>query len=212
MLEAVFPHPTRIAAFMAASLVYALVPGPGVLYVVTRSFVAGPARGLASVAGLTLGNLVAVTATGLGVAALLESFPAALLGLRLAGACYLLLLGVQTLARRPAAGALDQVPAAPDARRLFRDGMVVALLNPKTLLFVSAFLPQFLAPGDSYTQVLALGLMLVCLGFCTDSSYALAAGFIGTRLSSGPGEAPWMRLASALVFFGLGLAALSGRL
>ena len=133
-------------AFVLASLVLAVTPGPGVLYIVTRTLAQGRAAGLASVAGVALGNLGNALAASLGLAALFALSSLAFAVVKWAGAAYLVWLGVRAL-RQPPAAAAAAAPAfePPRLARIVRDGFVVALLNPKTALFFAAFLPQFLA-------------------------------------------------------------------
>lgn len=198
------------AAFLLASLVLAVTPGPGVLYIVARSLLQGRRAGLVSVAGVALGNLGNALAAALGLAALFAVSSVAFLAVKYAGAGYLVCLGVQMLrARRdemPAA-----VPSATTPGRVFRDGFVVALLNPKTTLFFAAFLPQFLSPGvPPMFQSMALGGLFVAIAAATDSAYALAAGALAPALRSDRARSLGRRLGGG-VFIGLGLfAALGG--
>jgi threonine/homoserine/homoserine lactone efflux protein len=176
MIDPATPATLPLAAFCVASLVLAATPGPGVLYIVTRTLAHGRRAGLASVAGVALGNLGNAMAASLGLAAVLALSPLMFEVLKVAGAVVLLVLGLQAL-RRPASGAesvasgagsgagsavassetsrsagATESPAPPEPRstaRVVRDGALVALLNPKTALFFAAFLPQFIAPGGS---------------------------------------------------------------
>lgn len=178
-----FPPWPLLSAFLAASLVLAVTPGPGVLYVVARSLVQGRRAGLASVAGVALGNLANASAAALGLAALFAVSSLAFSVVKLAGAAYLIWLGIQMLRRlneAPAPSALAPVSVS----RLFRDGVVVSLLNPKTTIFFAAFLPQFMGAGaNPLAQSLALGALFVAIAAMTDSVYALAAGALAPRLA-----------------------------
>ena len=171
-----------LSAFLLASLVLAVTPGPGVLYIVTRSLVQGRRAGLASVAGVALGNLGNAGAAALGLAALFAVSALSFTLVKYAGAAYLIWLGVQMLRGTQvstAAGTRATIPLA----RLFRDGFVVALLNPKTTVFFAAFLPQFLDPAAApMAQGLLLGAIFVAIAAVTDSAYALAAGVIAPLL------------------------------
>lgn len=188
----------------------AVTPGPGVLYIVTRTLSQGRAAGLASAAGVALGNLANAVAASLGLAVLLAASSLAFSVLKLAGAAYLVWLGIQML-RRPATDAAGAPPADAPAR-IFRQGFVVALLNPKTTLFFAAFLPQFIDPAAAAgPQALALSVLFVGIAALTDSAYALLARAVMPLLRRGGGEARWGRLAAAAVYFALGLyAALTG--
>ena len=133
------PAPPLLAAFVLASLVLAVTPGPGVLYIVTRSLAQGRRAGLASVAGVALGNFGNALGAALGLAALFELSSWAFTVVKYAGAGYLVWLGVKALRAPVAAASMAAgAPSAATARRLFRDGFVVALLNPKTALFFAA--------------------------------------------------------------------------
>ena len=192
MLELIPPWPL-FSAFLIASLVLALTPGPGVLYIVARSLVQGRRSGLVSVAGVALGNPGNAFAVAIALAALFAVSPAAFTVIKYAGALYLVYLGVQMLR-----AARSEIPAAPVAQpaplaRIFRDGFVVALLNPKTKVFFAAFLPQFLGPETSpMGQTLMLGTLFVAIATVTDSAYALAAGAVAPALTRAPqGSPPW---------------------
>jgi threonine/homoserine/homoserine lactone efflux protein len=201
------PTGTALCAFLIATLVLALTPGPGVVYIVTRTLAQGRAAGLASVAGVALGNLANAVGASIGLAALFAASSLAFSVVRWAGAAYLVWLGIQAL-RQPAASAEGPavVPVAP--RKLFRDGVFVALLNPKTTLFFAAFIPQFLHPGGSQAvQALVLSALFVAVAAATDSLYALLAGSLAPRLRGAAGHG---RHASALVYVALGLYAAWG--
>lgn len=203
------PPAGPLLAFLAASLVLALTPGPGVLYIVGRSLLQGRGHGLASVAGVALGNLGNAVAAALGLAALFRVSALAFELVKFAGAAYLVFLGVKAL--RAAASA--EVPVAAPARlgRVFREGLVVALLNPKTAVFFLAFLPQFMSSGQPAGQALLLGCLFVAIAALTDSIYALAAGALASTLRSAGLARRGGRVLMGLTFIGLGLfTALSG--
>ncbi len=210
MNDALGPAP-MLGAFLLASLVLAATPGPGVLYIVTRTLAQGRRAGLASLAGVALGNLGNAIGASVGLAALFALSAAAFTAVKWAGAAYLVYLGIQAL--RPALAAVPQAAfEAPQLRRIFRDGWLVALLNPKTALFFAAFLPQFLAPGTSaLLQSLGYGAAFVLIAACTDLAYVLAAGVAAPALARFGSAAALGRWASASVFIGLGVfTAVSG--
>ena len=203
---------TTIAAFGLASLVLAATPGPGVLYIVTRTLAQGRRAGLASVAGVALGNLGNAMAASLGLAALLAVSSLAFGVVKFAGAAYLVWLGFKALRETsPAAGAAPARFEPPQHGRILRDGFVVALLNPKTALFFAAFLPQFITTsGSAIWQSTLLGPAFVAIAACTDTVYVLAAGAIAPTLGGASRLRSLGRYATALVYFGLGaLTALS---
>ena len=192
-----------LAAFVAASLVLAVTPGPGVVYIVSRTLVQGLRAGLASVAGVALGNLGNAIGASIGLAALFAVSSLAFTLVKLAGAGYLVWLGIKALRaeRLPVAAASFETP---QLGRAFRDGFVVALLNPKTALFFAAFLPQFIDPGGSaIVQSLAFGSLFVAIAASTDAAYAWMAGSASPTLARIGVECNWTRFLGAGVYFGL---------
>jgi threonine/homoserine/homoserine lactone efflux protein len=194
-----------LAAFLAASLVLAVTPGPGVVYIVARTLAQGRGAGLASVAGVAAGNLCNAVGAALGLAALFAVSSLAFSIVKYAGAAYLFYLGVRAL-RRPATIAAPGGFAPPHKRRIARDGFLVALLNPKTALFFAAFLPQFIDRASSTAlQGALLGVVFVAVAACTDSAYVLAANLAGARLGKSRRFETIGRYAAAATYFGLGL-------
>jgi threonine/homoserine/homoserine lactone efflux protein len=193
-----------LAVFLLASLVLAVTPGPGVIYLVTRTLAGGRRAGLASLGGVALGNLGNAALASLGLAAVLAVSAQAFTAVKLAGAAYLLYLGVRELRRaRSAQGG----PPPPTVRglRVFRDGFLVALLNPKTAIFFGAFLPQFVDPTRSpLVQSLALGAAFVAIAACTDTLYVIAADRLGPGIAR-LGARPAMARLAGLSFIALGL-------
>ena len=209
MPELLPPWPL-LTAFLAASLLLAVTPGPGVLYIVARSLAQGRRHGLASVAGVALGNLVNALGASLGLAALFALSSTAFLVVKYAGAAYLLYLGIRLLRGAAPSGTRQATPAP--TRRVFRDGLLVALLNPKTSLFFAAFLPQFMH-GDAapVLQGIALGTLFVAIAAITDALYALAAASFAPWFARRAGLRVGGRYLTAGTFIGLGLfAAFSG--
>lgn len=199
-----------LSAFLIASLVLAVTPGPAVFYIVTRSLAQGRRFGLASVAGVALGNLGNALGASLGLAALFAVSAAAFTVVKYAGAVYIVYLGISAL-RSPAPSAAAEAPAPAPLRRIFRDGFVVALLNPKTAIFFAAFLPQFMSAEASPLQSMALGSLFIAIAAVTDTAYAVAAGSLAPRLAGARGVRAWGRYLTGGAFIGLGIfAALSG--
>jgi threonine/homoserine/homoserine lactone efflux protein len=198
-------HWPLLAAFGLASLVLAATPGPGVLYIVTRTLAQGRRAGLASVAGVALGNLGNAMAASLGLAALLAVSSLAFTVVKFAGAAYLVWLGIKALRETSVAAPLAQFDA-PRHGRILRDGFVVALLNPKTALFFAAFLPQFIDPaGSAVLQSAAFGSSFVAIAACTDTAYVLAAGAAAPALGALGRTRTLGRYATAMVYLGLGV-------
>ena len=194
--------------FFLASLVLLLVPGPAVLYIVARSADQGRKAGLVSVAGIHLGTTVHLAAAVLGLSAVIAASATAFTVVKLAGATYLLYLGIRTL-RSAAPVVSDAHGSHRSMRRVFFDGAIVNVLNPKTALFFLAFVPQFVDPaaGDATVQLIILGATFTALSMITDSLLALAAGFLGTWLRAHPIVAARQHWASGLSYIGLGVSA-----
>ena len=209
-MNAWLPAWPQLAAFLAASVVLAVSPGPGVFYIVARALAHGRRAGLASVAGVALGNLGNALGAALGLAALFAVSSAAFTLVKYAGAAYLIYLGAKTLRARAAAAATAS-PAPARAGVVFRDGLYVALLNPKTAVFFAAFLPQFIEAGASSLQSLLLGAIFVAIAAVTDTAYALLAGAAAPALAQAHGVRAVGRYTSAGVLIGLGVyAAVAG--
>ncbi len=200
-----FPPWPLFSAFLLASLALAVTPGPGVLYIVTRSIVQSRHSGLVSVAGVALGNLGNALAASIGLAALFAVSSVAFAVAKYAGALYLVYLGVQMVCSSQVESPAAVLQAAP-LSRIFRDGFVVALLNPKTTVFFAAFLPQFLSADTPFVpQSMALGSLFVAIATVTDSAYAVAAGAIAPALARAHGVRRLGRRLGGSVFIGLGI-------
>jgi threonine/homoserine/homoserine lactone efflux protein len=212
-MDIVIPSATSIGLFAVAATLLLLTPGPAVLYIVARSVEHGRIAGLASVFGITTGTLVHVLASTLGLSALLASSALAFAVVKYAGAGYLIYMGVRRIFKR------TDTPAPPlkltkrSLGRLYRDGFIVNLLNPKTALFFLAFLPQFVdsSRGSVPFQIAFLGLLFTFMGHTSDGLYALVAGTAGTWIKRQSRYLDWERYATGSVFIGLGVtAALAG--
>ncbi len=200
-----FPASTLLLFSLAAGALI-VMPGPAVLYIVARSVHQGRRAGLVSAMGVGAGGLVHVAGAVLGFSALLASSSLAFSAVRWLGAAYLVLLGIRTLlAGQDAAAAVAPEPAPP--RRLFAQGFVVNLLNPKTALFFLAFLPQFVDParGRVPLQMLLLGMLFIGMAIVSDSSYALLAGTLGNRLGRTATSRRRARLLTGSVYVALGV-------
>jgi threonine/homoserine/homoserine lactone efflux protein len=206
----VLPSWPLLTAFLVASFVLAVTPGPGVLYIVTRSLSQGRASGLASMAGVALGNFLNAVGAAIGLAALVAVSSSAFLIVKYAGALYLVYLGVKAIRSRTTAtepGSAQRAKLLP----IFRDGFLVALLNPKTALFFTAFLPQFMNPEAAPAlQSVALGALFVAVAAATDTAYAIAASSVAGKVLRSDGVGRVGRLAVGSTFIGLGLIAAAG--
>jgi len=203
----VIPAGSTLLLFCAAALALLVVPGPSVLYIVGQALRGGRRSGAVATLGVHTGSLVHVAAAVVGLSALLASSAQAFTVVRLAGAGYLVVLGLRMLL----AGAQEAAePAAPAGfRRVFWRGALVNSLNPKTALFFMAFLPQFVDTrhGHVAAQVAVLGLTFIGLGLISDSAWALLAGTVGGRLREHGRVLRWQPRISGCIFIGLGLTA-----
>lgn len=195
-----------LLAFLAASIVLAVTPGPGVIYIVTRTLAQGRAAGVGSIAGVACGNLLNSLGASLGLAALFAVSSLAFTVVKYAGAAYLIYLGIKMLRGAPRAEASRMVAPAP-VGRVFREGVLVALLNPKTTIFFAAFLPQFMQPGmPALPQAVMLGSIFVVVAAASDLGYVLLASWFAPRFARA-GAAPRIgRYASGGALIALGVA------
>jgi threonine/homoserine/homoserine lactone efflux protein len=207
------PSPSTLAVFCAAALALIVVPGPAVTYIVTESIDKGRSAGLVSALGIASGGLVHVIAAVVGLSALLASSATAFTVVKIVGAVYLILLGVRRLLARDDDAEPDAAPAAGAHGRLFVQGAVVNVLNPKTALFFLAFLPQFVDPshGSAAQQVAVLGLVFVLLAVLSDSTYALVAAALAGRLRASERARRLRRYVTGGVFVALGVTAATAK-
>ena len=202
------PDPDRLVVFVVAALALLVVPGPAVLYIVARSIHQGRRAGLASVLGIHVGTLVHIAAATLGLSALIVSSAVGFTAVKIAGAVYLVGLGLWTLFSRTAETEEIALGGGANLRRAFAQGIVVNVLNPKTALFFLAFLPQFVDPNAPHPalQIAFLGLTFAVLGMLTDSVWALAAGTAGGVLRRSRRFVTTQRYVTGTVYVGLGVA------
>ena len=209
------PDATTYGFFVVASLALTLVPGPAVLYIVARSVEGGRPAGLVSVLGIGAGGFVHVAFAALGLSALLVSSAAAFAVVKWLGVAYLIYLGIGRLLARDEEEAAVTVGNEP-LTRVFSQGVIVNVLNPKTALFFLAYLPQFVDPsrGAVTAQIALLGTTFVVLALCTDGLYALLSGTAADwlkRRNESPGFRRAGRYVSGSVYLALGAAtAISG--
>lgn len=194
--------PLMLLAFVPAGLALNLTPGADMMFCLGQGLRSGPRAAIAASAGISLGAFVHAGLAGLGLGALVATVPGAFEVIRWVGVAYLLWLAVQTLRQ---AGQAGDVPTSTPARA-FRAGLLVNLTNPKVILFVLAFVPQFVVPeaGSVLGQFLVFGVILSLGGFVINGAVGVFAGGIGQRLARGSRVLDWI---SASVF-----AALAARL
>ena len=196
--------------FLAAALLVALTPGPGIFYVAARTLAGGRSEGLASSVGLGVGGLVHVVAGAVGISALVMASAEAFTMLKIAGAVYLIWLGLTTW--RDARIVEPTEVNATSAYRAFRDGIMVEALNPKTAAFFLAFIPQFIDPARPVAhQFVALGLISVSLNTVADLVVNYWAAIARGALENGPKLIMRARQASGAVMCTLGASLLFAR-
>lgn len=200
------PDGTTLLVFLGASLVLLVTPGPAVFYIVARSIDQGKLAGIVSTLGVAAGSCVHIVAAALGISALIASSAVAFNVIKLAGAVYLIYLGVRKF--------LDSDPVETNVivarrrlREIFVQGVIVNVFNPKTALFFLAFLPQFVdvAKGPVALQMILLGLIFALLGVLSDGTYAVAAGSFGQWLRAHAGILRAQRYFAGSVFITLGV-------
>ncbi|MDD3352482.1 LysE family translocator [Zoogloea sp.] len=200
------PSLDTLLAFLGIAVLVTLAPGPDNLMVVGQSLAHGCRSGLSFALGCASGCLTHIAWATLGVAALVRASPSLFMGIKLAGAAYLLWLGVHALRRRDG---LRPAPGTPAQAWLhdLRRGFVANALNPKVGLFFLAFLPQFTDPerGSLSLQMLLLGLLFAAQTVVIFGAMALAAGAIGRELTRRPGLGPWLDRLCGTLFIGLAL-------
>ncbi|MFQ5993502.1 MAG: LysE family translocator [Acidiferrobacterales bacterium] len=205
------PEPSTLTLFIVAALALLVTPGPAVLYIVARSIEQGRVAGIVSTLGIATGSLFHIAAAALGVSAVLASSALAFNLLKYLGAAYLIYLGVRKFINREQPR--KQLIRRSTLARIFSQGVLVNLLNPKTALFFLAFLPQFIDPakGAAVFQMVLLGIIFVALGIASDGLYALLAGTAGNWLRGRARLFHAQRYLTGGVFIALGaMTALAG--
>ncbi len=197
---------TKLYLFFLAAIALLLVPGPAVLYIITRSVSQGRMAGVASVLGIEVASFFHIGAAALGLSAILLSSALAFNAVKYLGAGYLIFLGLRQLFGRQKDEAIQAAPPQ-SLRRIFSQGFLVNLFNPKTALFFFAFLPQFVnvSLGHVTVQILLLGGLFVLMASTTDSLYALLSSSLADRLRNNQRFLKGQRYFAGLVYLGLGL-------
>ena len=205
----------QVAAFAAAALVLIVIPGPGVLFVIGRALAHGRRTALLSVAGHAAGNWVVAVCVALGVGTVVERSAAVFTAVRLAGAAYLVWLGIQAFRHRNAlTEVLDSAAAPRGDVRAAREGLVVGVTNPKAVILFAAVLPQFVdrPAGHVPVQMLILSAIVIVIGLVSDSCWGLAASIARSWFARSPRRLGLVGGAGGLAMIGLGLTlALTGR-
>ncbi len=199
------PDSHSLILFLAAALALNVTPGPDMLYVAARSTSEGRAAGIVSALGIAAGTLVHITAVALGLAAVLAAVPVAYTAVRLAGALYLIYLGTRALLLQGTHEVVTLQRAT--LGRVFAQGVLTNVLNPKVALFFLAFLPQFVSPahGSTVTQIVALGLMFDVSGTTVNLVVALGASGAAASMRRRSRPARIMRRVTGGIFIAIGL-------
>ena len=209
------PPASHLLAFGLVSFVLIVVPGPNVLFVISRSLMLGRAAGVGTAFGGQLGVYAQVAAVAFGIGALVQRSVALFSVIKLAGAVYLGYLGVQAIRHRRVLSAALQAPAERKSiARIIGDGIAVGVTNPKSIVFFAAVLPQFAQPSAGHVpaQMLLLGAVFMAIAVLCDSSYALAAGTARAWLARSPRRLELVGGSGGLVMIGIGASlALTGR-
>ena len=209
------PDAAHLVAFAVAATTIALIPGPGMLYVLARSLGGGRDEGLRSTAGTGIGGLAHVAAAAAGLSAIIATSATAFTVVKYLGAAYLIWLGSRALlSRNHAAPSVAADGTATARSNALRQGALTEVLNPKTALFFLTFLPQFCQPenGSLVLQVLVLGTISVALNTLVDVVVAFAAGGISQRLRERPKMWRRQQIGTGSILIGLGAyAALAGQ-
>ena len=208
------PSAATLLTFTLAGIVLVAIPGPSVLFIVGRALAHGRRAALTSVAGNTTGVVLIVVAVALGVGAVAAASATVFSVLKLAGAAYLIYLGVRTWRHRGDLAVALGGGGVPPSRRVFWQGVVVGATNPKVLVLFVALLPQFTDPdaGSPGVQMLVLGLVFAVLAAVLDSVWGLAAGAARDWFATSPGRLRRVGGTGGLMMIGLGVTlALTGR-
>jgi threonine/homoserine/homoserine lactone efflux protein len=205
----------QVAAFAAAALVLIVIPGPGVLFVIGRALAHGRRTALLSVVGHAAGNWVVAICVALGVGTIVERSAAIFTAIRLAGAAYLVWLGIQAFRKRDSlARVLDSAAEPRGDVRAAREGLVVGVTNPKAVILFAAVLPQFVdrSAGHVPAQMLVLSAVSIAIGLASDSCWGLAASTVRSWFARSPRRLGLVGGAGGLAMIGLGITlALTGR-
>jgi threonine/homoserine/homoserine lactone efflux protein len=182
------PATETLLAFLTAAAIFAFVPGPGLLYAAAQAMAGGRAAGLMGTLGLATGGYLHVVAAAAGLSIVFHAVPPLYTAVKLAGAAYLVWLGLSMLRARAAGADGAPVVARRTARQAFVDGVTVEMLNPKTALFFLAFLPQFTDPAASlpvWSQLLILGSVVNLMFALADVVAVVLASSVIARVGRG---------------------------
>lgn len=197
---------TNLLAFIIASILLTLAPGPDILYVAAQSISSGKRAGIITALGLCTGLIFHTTAASFGVSELFRQSPLAFNLVKYAGAAYLFWLAWQAFREKGGPGNLTDVPAKSSAQ-LYRQGIFMNLLNPKVALFFLAFLPQFVSPGDLAVsvQMLILGGIFIIQAIAVFSAVSVLSGHLGSLINRSEKASKYISISKGIIFILIGL-------
>jgi len=197
---------TNLLAFTIASILLTLAPGPDILYVIAQSISSGKRAGIITALGLCTGLIFHTTAASFGVSELFRQSPLAFNLVKYAGAAYLFWLAWQAFREKGGSGGLTDVSAKSNAQ-LYRQGILMNLLNPKVALFFLAFLPQFVSPGDIAisVQMLILGGIFIIQAIAVFSAVSVLSGHIGSLIKRSESASKYISISKGIIFILIGL-------
>jgi threonine/homoserine/homoserine lactone efflux protein len=205
---------STFAGFVVASFILVIIPGPSVLFVISRGVALGRRAAVLTVLGNEIGLFVQVLLVAAGIGAVVQRSVVAFEVLRLAGAAYIVYLGVQAIRHRRALATVLDVTATRGSRHIVREGFVVGVTNPKAIVFFTAVLPQFVDPDGAAVplQMAVLGLISVTVAFVCDSAWGVLAGTARAWLAGAPHRLERLGGVGGLMMIGLGTRlAVTGR-
>jgi threonine/homoserine/homoserine lactone efflux protein len=205
----------RLLTFAAAAFILIVIPGPSVLFEISRSVALGRRAGLATVAGNAAGELLQATAVAVGIGAIVQRSAPVFTGLKLAGAGYIVFLGLRAIHdRRALSRVFDATMLPRGTRRILIEGFVVGATNPKSLVFFAAILPQFVATASGHVpaQLMLLGLVFVLIALASDSAWVFVAGTARDWFARSPHRLEMVGGAGGLMMIAVGVRlAFTGR-
>jgi len=205
----------QLAGFVLVALVIIVVPGPGVLFIIGRALSHGRGTAVATAAGHAVGSLIVAACVAFGLGALLQRSAEAFTVVKLAGALYLVFIGVQAIRHRHSlADAMTADPGSSGGWKALRDGVVVGVTNPKAYILFSAILPQFVSRGAGHVpeQMMTLAVVSAGMGLVSDCAWGLAASAVRAWFARSSRRVALVGGAGGLAMIGVGLTiALTGR-
>lgn len=196
-----------LVPFIAFSLVIIAIPGPSVMFAISRALVLGKRGALVTVVGNGIGVLIQALAVSIGLGVLIQANDVLMTAIRLAGAAFLIYLGINSIRHRRDGLGGDDPTVVGDTKHLLRESVIVGISNPKTIVFFSAIFPQFVDPGNGpiVWQMVTLSFVFVFFGISGDAIYALSAGAARDWFAQSPSRIVTIRVIGGSLILGLGI-------